>query len=1063
MRTLTTLLLLVFHITYAQKGYFVKNKGQWQSPILSKIDLVNGSLFLEQKTLTFNFVDATFFNHKHSHAKVTDSIDAHAYRWHFVKANKPTIQHQMPQKGVVNYFKGTNQFSNLKKYQKVIYQELYDGIDYTIYCYGNGLKYDWIVKPYADPSTIKMKLEGVERVELRNGRLILLTPVNQIIEERPYAYQWKGNERIEVECHFKWKNNRLSFEFPNGYDKTTELIIDPEMIFSSYSGSFANNFGYTATYDDYGFLYAGGTAYGIGYPISLGSYQTAFNGGVVGNDVVLTKYDTTGSFLIYSTYLGGTGDEAPHSLIVYDEELFVMGTTGSADFPVSQGAFNETFSGGQATAVDGVGINYANGCDIFVSRFSADGSDLLASTYLGGSSNDGFNSSFSLRYNYADQMRGEIDIDEQGNCFIASSTYSNDFPIVNSLIQPANNGGQDGVIVKMNKSLQTILWSSYWGGSGDDALHSLAFDNNNNVYASGGTSSNDLTTTPLAYAPNYLGGTVDAFVSQFSSDGSALLQSTYFGSDKYDQSYFIELDKAGDVYLYGQSLAPNNTLVFNAVFSQPNSGQFVCKLNPSLSDLEFSTVFGSGSGGVDISPTAFLVDACNRIYCSGWGGATNDSIHLGPGGDTFDLVTTFDAFQSTTDGSDFYLIIFEDNANTLSYASFFGGNQAEEHVDGGTSRFDKKGIVYQSVCAGCGGFSDFPTTDNAHSSSNNSSCNNAVFKFDPDFPLTVANFDAPGLSCEKTLSFENLSQGDNNSYFWNFGDGNTSTDTFPSHTFSSIGTYQVTLITNDPTSCNLSDTITKTIVIDENQSSDLASISMCKDDTVVLVANTKDEFIYQWSPTSGLDDYQSSTTLASPSTTTEYVFLGQLENCYDSIRQLVVVNEVSLEYQSDYQICGKPITLGATVYDSTRLFWSSNADFNTFLEQDSLQVTTIGTYYLKAEREGCETTAAIEVAISPDCCTEKNIGIPNAFTPNGDLKNDFFFIKDDLNIIRALDLQIFNRWGQKVFHTSSKNEYWDGVFKGRLQPTSVFDYHLTIQCLGSDNQLFKKGNITLIR
>ena len=105
MRALTTLLLLVFHITYAQKGYFVKNKGQWQSPILSKIDLVNGSLFLEEKTLTFNFVDATFFNHKHSHAKVSDSIDAHAYRWHFVKANKPTIQHHRPQKGVVNYFK----------------------------------------------------------------------------------------------------------------------------------------------------------------------------------------------------------------------------------------------------------------------------------------------------------------------------------------------------------------------------------------------------------------------------------------------------------------------------------------------------------------------------------------------------------------------------------------------------------------------------------------------------------------------------------------------------------------------------------------------------------------------------------------------------------------------------------------------------------------------------------------------------------------------------------------------------------------------------------------------
>ena len=1059
------LFLLIFICSHslAQKGYFIQNKGQWKSPELSKIELANGALFLEEKSLTFNFVDATFFSHLHNNPPKRDSLTAHAYRWHFVKANKPTIIYSKPQLGEVNYITGSKTVSHLKKYQKVTYQNLYDGIDYTLYTYGEGLKYDWIIQPHAQPSSIKMRLEGVDRVELNDGRLILYTPLNTIIEERPYAFQWENNNRVEVECHYKWKNNRLSFEFPNGYDATKELIIDPEMIFSSYSGSFANNFGYTATYDDYGFLYAGGTAYGIGYPLTVGVYQTAFNGGVVGNDVVLTKYDTTGSFLIYSTYLGGTGDEVPHSLIVYDEELFVMGTTGSSDFPVTDAAFDETFNGGQALAVDGVGINYSNGCDIFISRFSSDGSDLVASTYLGGTANDGFNSSFSLRYNYADQMRGEIDIDSDGNCYVASSTFSNDFPIVNSLIQPANSGGQDGVVVKMDKSLQNILWSSYWGGSADDALHSLALDDNNNIYACGGTSSTNLMTTASAYQADYLGGTVDAFVSQFSSDGSSVLNSTYFGSDQYDQSYFIELDKAGDVYLFGQSLAPDNTLVFNAIFSQPNSGQFVCKLNPNLSDLQFSTVFGSGSGQIDISPTAFLVDACNRIYCSGWGGATNDSLHLGPGGNTFGLTTTNDAFQSTTDGSDFYLIIFEDNANSLSYASFFGGNQAEEHVDGGTSRFDKKGIVYQSVCAGCGGFSDFPTTDNAYSSSNNSGCNNAVFKFDPDFPLTVANFNAPDLTCDKTVSFENLSLGESNTYWWDFGDGNTSTDTTPTHTFNTIGTYQITLITNDSTSCNLADTISKTIRIDENHTTELASVSICENDSILLVAVPQDEFDYQWWPSSGLENLQSSSTLASPSNTTEYVYVGQLDNCFDSIKQLVIVKEVELDYQTDAQLCGMPITITATVDDSTQLFWSTHADFITSIEQDSLVVSTIGTYYLKAIREGCQKTGAVDVSLTPDCCTENNILIPNAFTPNGDLKNDGFRIQDDLNIIRSMELHIFNRWGQKVYHSTDKNEPWDGHFKGVLQPASVFDYHLTIQCVGSDNQFFTKGNITLIR
>ena len=161
--------------------------------------------------------------------------------------------------------------------------------------------------------------------------------------------------------------------------------------------------------------------------------------------------------------------------------MFVLGTTASIDFPVTDNAFDITFNGGQPLAVNGVGVNFSNGCDIFVSKLSADGNELLSSTFLGGTSNDGFNTSQTLRYNYADQMRGEIDVDGEGNCYIASSTFSNDFPIVNSLIQPANNGGQDGIIVKMNNNLENIVWSSYWGGSNDDAIHSLAFDNDNNI------------------------------------------------------------------------------------------------------------------------------------------------------------------------------------------------------------------------------------------------------------------------------------------------------------------------------------------------------------------------------------------------------------------------------------------------------------------------------------------------------------------------------------------------------------------------------------------------------
>jgi gliding motility-associated-like protein len=1043
--------------------FFTPNKGQWHSSIQAKVDLANGAMFLEEKALTFNFIDATYYSHSHDYNSMVDSIQAHAFKWHFVRANTPEISFEEERKGLVNFFNVKPTVSDVKTYNKVNYKNIYDGIDYTIYEYANALKYDWIVQPNADPTDIKLRLEGVKDIRIEEDRLYLRTSLNEIREERPYAYQWDADKKVEVECHFVLKKQRLSFEFPNGYDESKILVIDPEMIFSSYSGSVASNFGYTATYDDYGYLYAGGTAYNIGYPITVGAYQTAYNGGVVGNDLVLSKYDTTGTFMVYSTYLGGSGDEVPHSLIVYDEELFVMGTTGSADFPISEGAFDDTFNGGQALAVNGVGINYTNGCDIFISRLNAEGTDLLSSTFLGGTDNDGFNSSTALRYNYADQMRGEIDIDEDGNCYIASSTFSDDFPIVNSLIQPAINGGQDGIIVKMDLDLSQIQWSSYWGGSSDDALYSLAFDSNNDLYACGGTESNNLTTTIGAYAPNYLGGAVDAFVSHFSKDGQSVLHSTYYGSDQYDQSYFIELDKFDQVYLFGQSLAPDNTLIFNAVFSQPNSGQFVSKLNSELNTLDFSTVFGSGSGGIDISPTAFLVDACNRIYCSGWGGATNDSTHLGPGGTTTDLVTTFDAFQSETDGSDFYLIIFEDDANTLSFASFFGGDQAAEHVDGGTSRFDKKGIVYQSVCAGCGGFSDFPTTDNAVSNTNGASCNNAVFKFDPDFPLTVANFNAPSLTCEWTVTFENLSLGDNNTYYWDFGDGSTSTDTTPTHSFTSIGTYEVLLISSDPTSCNLADSIIKTITIDENTYQELDSLFICLGDSVLLEAPTVDGYSYQWYPNEGIANSLESTTYASPTDSIMYYFIGQSDNCYDTVSQYVSVKDVLLDYEPSAEICGLPILLSVQATNTTLIEWSVNADFTNSLQQDSLPVSSVGTYYLRGTEYGCSKSASIDVKLGEECCSEDNILIPNAFTPNGDLLNEKFRIKDELNIVQDMELYIFNRWGQKVFFSDNKSQSWDGYFKGELQPSSVFDYHVNIECVGGEKSFFKKGNITLIR
>lgn len=1229
MRFLNPFLCFIFLIigySYAQSqsSFFVENKGQWQANILAKVDLPAGALFLEKDKLTFNFVDQQKIKDAHDKLAPISVLKAHSYHWKFLNANLSKVSYSKELEGKHNYFlRGTNT-SNVSRFEQCTYTDVYDGIDYRIYGYGASLKYDWIVRKGADPSNIKLQLEGIENVTIdENGRLLIKSSVNHIIEEAPYAYQIIDNKQVEVACSFKFKKNRLSFKFPQGYDKSYDLIIDPLMIFSTFSGSTASNFGFTATNDDQGYLYAGGVAFAIGYPTTVGAYQTNYNGGVLGTDIVLTKYSQDGSSLIYSTYLGGSSDEVPHSLIVFESQLYMMGTSGSVDFPTTANSYDNTFNSGPALAGNGIGINYNNGCDIVVSKFSEDGSQLLSSTFLGGTDNDGFNNAAVLRYNYADQIRGEIDIDEDGNCYIASSTYSTDFPIVGGIIQANNNGGQEGVVVKLDNDLTSIEWSSYWGGSGDDAIYSLSF-NSNEIYVSGGTTSNDLLTFNDSYASSYLGGPSDAFVSRFAIDGTSVLSSTYFGSNAYDQAYFIELDNEDDVYIFGQSLAPNLTLVSNANFSEPNSGQFISKLSPDLTTQIFSTVFGSGSGQIDISPTAFLVDACNRVYCSGWGGNTNGVLNGGPGGNTNNLSTTFDAFQSTTDGSDFYLIILEDNGNTMSYGTFFGGDVSNEHVDGGTSRFDKQGVVYQSVCAGCGGNSDFPTTANAYSSENNSTnCNNAVFKFDPQFPLTTANFEVTSFSCDPEITFNNLSLGNNNTYLWDFGDGQTSTDLNPTHTYQSEGIFNVTLYTNDPISCNLIDSITKPIEIrfnllleadditvcneenvqitgnaipgfnyqwypDQNlldannvstaflppqagdytyflvgtfencqdtliqnifvendivaaftaptvscfntvdfvnqtvsdnpftslwqfgdgqtstqqqlsntyaslgtftvtltitdslscNISDTASIELtlreniyleldtqdiCLGDSILLSAPSEQGFDYSWSPTLYLQDPNIANTMAYPQDTITYIRTGTAYNCFDTVIQTIRVSDVNLSYTPLVEYCSNQTYLIASTNDDTDLLWSSSPTFINSEQTDSFLIYTPGDYYIMVNANGCSRIGEITAKIEDDCCTEDKIIVPNAFSPNGDLINDYFEVIDPELLIAEMDIIIYNRLGQKVFSTSNLNFKWDGYFNGALQPSSVFDYYLKAKCTVGNQSFNSKGNITLIR
>lgn len=1001
------ILLLTFLISgfcsFSQNApAFIENKNQWNKNVLYKVELNNGSMFLEKDGFTYNFFKEEDLKHSHADENILDKsekdhnevIHWHAFNVKLMNAQSNCVIEALnPYSDYINYFIGNEPSkwaSKVKRYKDVLYNNVYQGIDLKLYSNESNLKYDFIVKAGADINEIILQYNGVNDLKLKNGDLIIKTSVNQIIEMKPVAWQLINGEKQEVKCNFKLRDNKLSFDFPDRYDKSETLIIDPQLIFSTYSGSTSDNWGFTATYDSYGNVFSGGIVSGAGYPTNTSAYQTSFKGIW---DVGIIKYNPEGTGRIYATYLGGSGCEMPHSLVVNEyNELHIFGTTGSSDFPVTGSAFDTTFNGGPYTIYDNT-VYFQNGVDIYVSKLSEDGSSLLASTYIGGSDNDGLNykpyinwnstvlmhGNDSLYYNYADGARGEIITDGKNNIYIGSCTFSNDFPTTIGAFQQNNAGRQEGVVFKLNYNLSNLLWSSYIGGNMDDAIYSIETDNNYNVFVAGGTNSANFPTTTNSYSPNYIGGTVDGFIAHISSSGNSIVSSTFFGSTAYDQAYFVRADKFDNIYITGQTKASGSTLVHNALYSNPNSGQFVAKLNHDLSSLIWSTVFGTGSGRPNISITAFTVDVCSRVYISGWGREWAGSTPYSGGwtaiSGTKNMELTTNAYQSTTDGQDFYIMVMKDDASALDYATFFGEQYAgvgycgHDHVDGGTSRFDKKGNIYQSVCGSCGGCQDFPTTSGVWSQSNNASnCNNAVFRFSFMDDFSVADFIAPPVICTNAnYVFDNQSSIGN--YNWSFGDGTSSTLENPTHSYLDPGTYDVTLIVSKPSSCNISDTITKQITVISNSVDTLANAIVCPGEIqqIGISPLSNPSITYTWIPTTSLSNPNISNPIANPTQTTLYQLLISNDSCTNTLYQLVEVkqNNFIANAPDNDTICkGHNINLTASSNSSSSSFvWATDLGFNNTISS-SINDSTITVnpnvsqmYYVNSQSLNCNFNA----------------------------------------------------------------------------------------------------------
>ncbi len=1074
MRSLLFATLLIIAVAAYGQPVIVPNFGQWNGAFRAKTALADGAVFWEDHGYRIRIVHpkhrgGAATNPHYPTTKWPESWpDAHAVFVEFLGAQPfarsagfdptPSPRHYLMGDDAQRWITNVPEFNDWRT------TNVYPGIDFVVHAH-QGLKSEWRVAPKADPSQIRLSIRGTRPEVDAEGALRLSTPMGTWIEDRPVAFTLGKSGKTPVSAAYRILDDTVVVFDLGPYRRSDTLVIDPNLVFSSFSGSTADNWGYTATYDNQENLYGGGIVFDVGYPTSPGAFDASYNdpsSGFSTMDIGLTKFSANGSQRIYSTYIGGDGPDQPHSMMVNSAgELVIMGTTGSSDFPVTAGAYDVSFNGGppaNGSTGSPLSFNFDDGVDLFVLKVNANGTNLNASTFVGTTANEGLNLGIAL--NYGDAMRGEVVVDDMDQVFVVSSTQGSTFPGATG-----TNSSTDAVAFSMNASLTAVRWATLLGGSNHESGYGIKTDANGKVFVTGGTRSTNFPGTTGGLHATARGG-VDGWIARLSSTG-VLEKATYLGTSGNDQSFLLDLDKYGAVYVFGQSLGiyPQTS----GTWGTPNGSQFIHKLNSDLTQTLFSTRFGSSNSIVNIVPSAFNVDDCLNILLSGWGGGVNGG---GLGGTTAGLPVSSNALRPTTDGSDFYFMVLSRNAQSLSYATFFGGTSSE-HVDGGTSRFSPRGNIFQAVCAACGGQS-FPTTPGVVGPTRNSSnCNLGVIKIDFETSVTADasidfEADVDTLCDELVVTFTNGSV-NANKFVWDFGNGQTSSAFQPTVRFSK-GTYRIRLTAID-TICDIQDTTSLVITHDKGifpEASFEHRFKAC-DRTFEVVA---------WSTST--DAQQSTWTFNGASTRTGDTVVHRFNSPGTHIIRLVVRDTV----------CGTTDTAFASVFfdpdlpaPDVKVAPDSCKDgrirVNVTYTLDSIdyqfrwtfpngvvdtgrvttyRVPTSGNYTVKLELIDTVCNAVYPYEFTSAILRyDQRIWIPNTFTPNGDGRNELLVLGGN-NCYENDHFTILNSFGNVVFETDQPFDvFWDGTLNGKPAQQDTYVYRFETE----DGPIY--GTVNLIR
>lgn len=616
-----------------------------------------------------------------------------------------------PLPGTANYFIGNDPAqwrAHVPTYARVRYSQVYPGVDLVYYGNQRQLEYDFAVAPWIDPKPVRLHFAGARRLKLNsNGDLRVIARNGEIAFRKPVIYQMKDGRRQPVAGGFTLHaNNSVGFRL-SSYDHSRKLVIDPILQYSTYLGGSGSNVAGSIAVDSDGDIYVAGSTSATDFPVTSGALQKGNNNLYSQITAFIAKLNPTGTALVYSTYLGGSGRKNLYgdfgSGIAVDTagHAYVIGSTCSTDFPVTSSVVQK-------------GNNSSNAFNAFIAELNPAGTELIYSTYLGGSGND---------------FGSGITIDSSGDAYLTGKASSTNFPVTSGVLQSVNHAaaaGEDNAFVaELNPAGTALVYSTYLGGSsdcpGEDASDSgaaIAVDADGDVYVAGSACSNNFPVTSGAFQTvNNSPGRDNAFVAKVNPTGTALIYATYLGADNFDLASGIAVDASGDAYVTGFDAAGFTQFpVTSGAFQTTNKGGqdvFVTKLNPTGTGLVYSTYLG---GSDDDLGSEIVLDGAGDAYVSGYSLST-------------DFPLTSDAFQLVNNAAPSHLLnaFFTElnpSGTGLIYSTYLGGNRSDY---GSAIAVDADGNVY---LAGTANSANFPVTSGAFQTVNESSAGTAfVAKF----------------------------------------------------------------------------------------------------------------------------------------------------------------------------------------------------------------------------------------------------------------------------------------------------------------------------------------------